>query len=211
MSFAHPLFATLTLACASASAAADIQVDVRDAKGVPVREAVVTVHLVGAATPAPKPAGNYVVDQQNIQFHPFVTIVPLGANVDFLNHDPLRHHVYSFSQAKRFELKLEKRQEDRTVRFDKAGIVPLGCNIHDSMIAFIDVVDTPWAGKTDAAGRVLLRGIPAGQVSVAVWHPWLRGAGNRVVRTVALRAPGQREAFDVALRAPPRPAAQSDY
>ena len=75
--------------------------------------------------------GRFVVSQRNIQFHPFLTIVPVGADVSFPNLDPTKHHVYSFSPAKRFELKLFARDQSRTVHFDKPGVVALGCNIHD--------------------------------------------------------------------------------
>jgi hypothetical protein len=123
----------------------------------------------------------------------------------FMNHDPVRHHVYSFSPAKRFELKLASRQQNQSVLFDKEGIVPLGCNIHDRMIAYIDVVDTPWAKTADANGRVQLRGIPAGAVSITVWHPYLRAPGNNLSRTVALSDSGTNvERFVTPMRAPPR-------
>ncbi|MEI9926710.1 MAG: hypothetical protein WDN44_02065 [Sphingomonas sp.] len=85
-----------------------------------------TISLVGRPTPAVQPGGTYTVDQKNIQFHPFVLVVPLNSNVSFPNLDPVRHHVYSFSPAKRFELKLYAREQNRSVRFDKAGVVALG-------------------------------------------------------------------------------------
>ena len=211
MTFRFALIA-IALFAANGARAADLDVEVRGADDLPVRDAVVTVHLANGATPAPHPAsGGYAIDQQHIQFHPFVTIVPVGGQVRFLNHDPLRHHVYSFSTAKRFELKLEKQQQNRTVTFEKAGVVPLGCNIHDSMIAFVDVVDTPWATLTDERGHALLRGLPSSAVRVDVWHPYLRAAGNHVARTMTLEASGRHESFAVTLRPPPRPPAQSDY
>jgi plastocyanin len=192
--------------CAGAAAhAADLDVQVRTASGGPVRDAVVTLHLVRQPTPLPKANGSYAIDQQNIQFHPFVSVVPVGANVAFMNHDAVRHHVYSFSEAKRFELKVGERQVNRVVNFDKAGIVPLGCNIHDRMIAFLDVVDTPWAEKTDAAGNADFRGVPASGVTIDVWHPYLRAPGNHTERAATLAAgPARREVFTVALRSPPR-------
>ncbi len=128
----------------------------------------------------------------------------------FPNLDPIRHHVYSFSPAKTFELKLYAREQSHTVRFDKAGIVALGCNIHDQMTAFIDVVDTQWAAKTDASGNVTLGGLPAGQAIITVWHPYLRAPGNAMSRQVAI-ANGSRESFTVTLRAPPRMTGSSHY
>jgi plastocyanin len=189
---------------------AGVTVSVRAPNGAPVRDAVVTVRLVGRATPLPS-AGDYTVDQKNIQFHPFVLVVPVNSNVAFPNLDPIRHHVYSFSPAKRFELKLYAREQNRSVRFDKAGIVALGCNIHDQMTAFIDVVDTPWAAKTDASGNVVLNGIPAGQVAITVWHPYLRAPGNVVTKQVAVGNAGARESFSVTLRSPPRMTGSPQY
>ena len=141
---------------------------------------------------------------KDIQFHPFVLVVPTGSQVAFPNLDPVRHQVYSFSAAKRFELKLYAKEQNRSVQFDKPGVVALGCNIHDQMTAFIDVVDTPWAAKTDAQGNVVLNGVPAGTVTVAIWHPYLRAPGNSLSKTVALGAGGVRDSFTVAPRSPPR-------
>jgi len=187
------------------ASAADLDVEVHATSGAPVAGAVVTVHLAGQPTPRPRPAGAYAVDQQDIQFHPFITAVPVGASVMFMNHDPVRHHVYSFSPAKKFELKLASRQQNQSVLFDKTGIVPLGCNIHDRMIAYVDVVDTPWAKTADATGHVVLRGLPAGAVSVSVWHPYLRVPGNVIVRTVTLvDGSPHAERFVAPMRAPPR-------
>jgi len=191
-------------AVASPAIAADIDVQVRGTDGAPVVGAVVSVHLAGRPTPRPHPVGTYMIDQQNIQFHPFVSAVPVGASVMFMNHDPVHHHVYSFSPAKKFELKLGSRQQNQSVLFDKPGVVPLGCNIHDRMIAYLDVVDTPWAKTADASGHVLLRDVPAGAVTISVWHPYLRAPGNSVSRTVMLNEAGAHsERFVTPMRAPP--------
>jgi plastocyanin len=211
-SMRDPCVRTAAILCAWSAAAlpvavcaADLDVQVNGANGAPVPGAVVTVHLVGQPTPRPRPAGVYAIDQQDIQFRPFVSTVPVGASVMFMNHDSVRHHVYSFSPPKRFQLKLAGRQQNQSVLFDKAGIVPLGCNIHDRMIAYIDVVDTPWAKTADANGRVVLHGIPAGAVSVSVWHPYLRAPGNSIARTVTLSDAGTRvERFVAGMRTPPR-------
>ena len=188
----------------AAARAADLDIQVRGADGRPVAGAVILVHLIGHPTPRPRPSGTYVIDQQDIQFHPFVTSVPVGATVMFMNHDPVRHHVYSFSPAKKFELKLASKQQNQSVLFDKPGIVPLGCNIHDRMIAYLNVVDTPWAKTADANGHALLRDVPAGTVTISVWHPYLRAPGNSVSRNVTLAEAGvHAEHFVAPMRAPP--------
>jgi plastocyanin len=166
--------------------AAELTVNVRTTAGAPVRDAVVMLHPAGAAPMKPQTEASLSVRQQDIQFHPFVLIAPVGAQVAFPNRDKVRHHVYSFSKAKRFELKLFGREESRSVIFDKPGAVALGCNIHDAMTAYVRVVDTPFAVKTDATGAARLPNLPGGAATLRVWHPHLRAPGNELARAVAL-------------------------
>jgi plastocyanin len=163
--------------------AADITVLVKDENGRPVADAVVI--LDGPAPSAPRP-GHFLISQKDMKFVPFVLVVSVGSTVDFGNLDPFRHHVYSFSPAKKFELKLFARGETRPVRFDKVGVVAIGCNIHDSMQAFVQVVGTPFAAKTGANGRVILRGVPDAMQKLRIWHPQLRAPANQV--SVAVNA-----------------------
>ncbi|MBN9320162.1 MAG: methylamine utilization protein [Caulobacterales bacterium 68-7] len=192
------------LASPTLAKAADLVVTVRDAAGQPVKDAVAMLRTGAPAGQPVKFTWPYRVSQHDISFDPFVLVVPVGSNVSFPNNDKVRHHVYSFSPTKKFQLKLYGREEDRSVLFDKAGVVALGCNIHDQMAAFVVVVDTPYAGKTDASGQVTLRGAPAGAAKLTVWHPFMKTAGNQTLRTVNVGANGGREAFTVDLRpAPP--------
>lgn len=201
------LLALATLGAAPAPGG--LTVYVRGPGNQPIRDAVVTLHLIGRATPPAAAAGSFTVDQKDIQFHPFVLIVPAGSDVSFPNFDPVRHHVYSFSPTRKFELKLYAREQSRSVRFDKAGIVALGCNIHDQMTAFIDVVDTAYAVKTDATGNAVFSGLPVGaQVALEVWHPYLRAPGNRIERQVAI---GGAEVVNATLRSPPRMTGSTHY
>ena len=128
--------------------------------------------------------------QQNIAFSPHVLIVPVGATVSFPNRDKVRHHIYSFSKPAKFEIKLFARDETRSYNFLSAGAVALGCNIHDSMSGFIKVVDTPFAAKSGADGRLRITGLPGGTARVTVWHPEARGKDNETVLNVALNATG---------------------
>jgi plastocyanin len=171
----------IPLCLAGAAHAADLTVVVRDANGRPVEDAVVTADAAGR--PAP-PAGRFVINQRNMRFVPYVMVIPVGSTVEFGNLDPYRHHVYSFSPAKKFELRLFGQGETRPVRFDRPGLVSIGCNIHDSMQAFIQVVETPFARKSDQAGRVTLRGVPASVRQVRVYHPLLRAPGNQMTVSV---------------------------
>ncbi len=174
--------------------------------GAPIANAVVTVYPVsGSHQPAP-PADPLVVEQRELAFNPYVMVAPVGSTVTFPNRDKVRHHVYSFSPAHRFELKLYGREEHRVEQFDKAGIVAMGCNIHDSMAAYIDVVDTRFAEKTDAQGRVLISGLPGGAATLKVWHPNAKLPGGQLVKTVTLDATAQ-ELVVLDLR-PPAPGKQ---
>ena len=174
----------LAVACAAAPAhGADLTVVVRDASGRPVADAVVIADVPGRAAPT-----EVVVNQRDMTFAPFVTVVAVGSTVVFTNLDPFRHHVYSFSPAKKFELKLFGKGEKRSVTFNKPGTIALGCNIHDTMQAFIQVVDTVFAAKTGRDGHVVLHGAPSGATKVLVWHPHLRAPGN--LMTVVAQAGG---------------------
>jgi plastocyanin len=189
------------LGLAGPLSAAPLAVRVVDVSGHPVRDAVVTLYPAGNAARPARPAGRFTVSQKNIQFHPFLTIVPVGADVSFPNFDPTKHHVYSFSPAKRFELKLFARDQSRTVHFDKPGVVALGCNIHDQMTAFIVVTDSAWTARTNAQGVAAFVDAPNAPGRVTVWHPYLRAPGGSLQQGVSA---GQRNAsFTVRLRPPP--------
>ena len=151
--------------------AGSLEVIVKDDKGGPGSDAV--VYAVGAASAAPKK--HAVVDQRDKQFVPYVTAVQVGTAVSFPNSDNIRHHVYSFSPAKKFELPLYSGVPAEPVVFDKVGFVTLGCNIHDWMIAYVAVLPTPYFQVTRQDGRALLKDLPPGQYTVQVWHPGLKG------------------------------------
>jgi plastocyanin len=198
--------AALMLA-ASPAAAGDLAVQVRTPSGGGVANAVVTLYPGGRPSPLGAARPSFEIAQRDLQFSPFVLVVPVGAQVSFPNFDNVRHHVYSFSPVRRFELRLYAREQTRSVRFDRPGIVPLGCNIHDNMIAFIDVVDTGFAARTDATGQASFTAIPGGPVLVRVWHPWLRAPANQLELRVAVPDHGRvAQAVPVNLRPPPRPA-----
>src|SRR3954451_8932782 len=202
------LLALAVASVVSPLAAAPLSVRVVDASGHPVRDAVVTLYPSGNAARPARGTGHFVVSQKNLQFHPFLTIVPVGADVSFPNFDPTKHHVYSFSPAKKFELKLFAKDQSRTVHFDHAGVVALGCNIHDQMSAFIVVTDSAWTARTNAQGMATFQDAPNAAGRVIVWHPYLRAPGGQLQQAVAV---AQRSAnFQARLRAPP-PAMAMDY
>lgn len=188
--------AVLSLAALAVSATAawpaSLIVTVRDQDGRPVADAVATLKPLAAVPPAGpvRFAWAMTMSQHEIQFDPFVLVVPVGAEVSFPNRDKVRHHVYSFSPVKTFQLKLYSRDESRKVTFDVPGVVPLGCNIHDQMIGFIDVVDTPWAAKSGASGEITLQDVPSGRALLTIWRPFMKSPKNQVTLDVTVPASG---------------------
>ena len=161
-----PVFLLLTAVSASA---ATLTVDVRDGKGVAIADAVVYAVPEGRDLPLAKKTA--VMDQKNRTFIPHVLAVQTGTAVKFPNSDDIRHQVYSFSSAKQFQLPLYKGTPANPVVFEKAGVVSLGCNIHDRMSAYIVIVDTPHFATTGKKGRVELSSVSAGKYSLRVWYP----------------------------------------
>jgi hypothetical protein len=105
---------------------------------------------------------------------PKVAIAALGARVTFPNRDIVQHSVYSFSKAKSFEIPIYAGDSPQTITLDKAGVVTLGCNIHDWMVGYIVIIDTPIAEVTNAKGNVTIADLAHGKYLVRVWHPQLK-------------------------------------
>lgn len=162
------LFATTALAQTS-----QITVRVEDAHKHALADAVVVaVPANGEVRVGDRPHAN-VVDQVDKEFVPKVLAVLVGTAVTFPNHDNVRHHVYSFSPAKRFELPLYAGVPARPVVFDKPGVVVLGCNIHDWMIGYVYVSESPFFATTGKDGTARFTDLPPGAYVVRVWHPQL--------------------------------------
>lgn len=151
--------------------AVPLVVTVTDEQGAPLADAVVAVQVKG--TPTNAPAGTSAeLGQKNRRFTPTVLAVQTGTAVHFPNFDTVRHHVYSFSPIKTFELKLYAGTPAAPVVFDKPGTAALGCNIHDTMTAYVRVVDTPYFARTDGSGRAQLE-LPTGDHQLQTWHALL--------------------------------------
>ncbi|MCH5376902.1 MAG: methylamine utilization protein [Planctomycetes bacterium] len=164
--------------------AATLQVKVLDVDGEPVPDVAVFVEQEGVAQHAGTPEAA-VMDQRNRRFVPHVLVVQKGAKVAFPNSDVIAHHVYSFSKPNNFALPLYKGTPPEPVRFDHPGIVTLGCNIHDSMLAYIVVVDTDRFGKTGDDGVVEIEVDPDAEGwRVHAWSPRFRDARGPLAQTV---------------------------
>lgn len=162
------IFLVIPLLIGVVSHAATLEITVADARGAPVADAVLAAFP--KAGPAPLRKRDAAIEQRDKAFVPLVSVVQTGTAVQFPNRDPIRHHVYSFSPAKVFELKLYVGTPAAPVVFDKPGEVVLGCNIHDHMLAYVYVVDTPWFAKTDAAGKARIKGLPPGDYDLQLTH-----------------------------------------
>lgn len=179
-------------ACAGAGSvsATAVNVTVADAGGVLV-DAVVSLE---PARPAPPAAAKTAeMDQVNSQFVPAVLAVRTGTLVRFPNNDQIRHQVYSFSPAKRFELPLFQGTTATSVRFDQAGLVTIGCNIHDWMLGYIVVLDAVF--RQDRQRWPRPAGGACGQLHAAGLAPAHQGRGQQ-------RAVGDRTRTSTAPRDP---------
>ncbi len=164
----------LALACVAPSVlhAAALNISVTDAAGKPLVDAVALLESATGKSPV-KPMADAEISQAKRQFQPRVTVITTGTKVTFPNFDTVRHHVYSFSPIKTFELKLYAGVPNVPVVFDKPGVAVLGCNIHDTMAAWVVVADTPWFARSAANGHARIEAVPPGNYRLRLWHPGL--------------------------------------
>lgn len=164
----------------------------------PLADAVVVAVPLETPAPAPSPV-EIAIDQIDKEFVSRVTIVPVGSRVHFPNHDQIRHQVYSFSPAKRFELPLYAGTPAAPIEFDTPGVVALGCNIHDWMQGYVYVAATPWFAKSTAEGMARIDTLPGGRYRLEIWHPRLAGAAQ-VTREVTLGDGAANETVELELK-----------
>lgn len=178
------------LCLGSAAWAASVQVDVQDAAGQPLGGAVVFLESAEARRLV-KPLAEQEMSQENKQFVPEVRVLTVGTELRFPNRDTVRHHVYSFSPAKKFELKLYTGTPANPVLFDRPGVVVLGCNIHDQMVGWILVLDTPYFAQTPAtAGKASMGEVPPGRYRLRAWHPRLPAGAPAQEQDLTVTASG---------------------
>jgi plastocyanin len=169
-----PLVTLMLFALSGPADATDFTAEVVDQDGRTVANAVVSL-ISDAKTSMPAAsthlATEKTVDQRKETFLPLVTVVPKGGHIVFANNDQTTHQVYSFSAAKQFEITLARGEKSPPVAFDNAGVAALGCNIHDHMIAYAFVAESPWTGLTGPDGRATIANVPAGNYQAQIWHP----------------------------------------
>jgi plastocyanin len=181
------------LVCGSA-VAATVHVEVSDAEGRPLPDAVVFLESPEARKLV-KPLADAEIVQEGRQFVPSVLVVPTGTAVMFPNRDKVRHHVYSFSPAKKFELKLYAGTPSNPVLFDQQGVVTLGCNIHDRMVGWVIVVDTPYFGRSaSGTGKLQIDNVPPGRYTLRTWHSRLPVGAAALEQALVVPATGASQA-----------------
>jgi plastocyanin len=191
------LFLAIWILCGRAQAGS-LLVTVKDGLGTLVSDAVVYAKPNKPVVWLKNKQAQIV--QPDKQFVPYVTAIQVGTSVTFPNRDSVRHDVYSLSPAKRFELPLYAGIPAEPVTFDKEGFVTLGCSIHDWMVAYIAVLPTPYFQVTGKDGRTVLEDLPAGQYSVEVWQPLLKGAPEKFAQHVDLAEGSTELVFTLDLR-----------
>ena len=189
--------------------AADVTVSLVDGDGADVQDVVVTLEPAGGQPVEPPPPPIEVeVNQYRQAFDPLVTTVPVNSVVRFRNSDSFAHHVYSFSKAKAFEHRQSSRGVTEPELLDNPGLIALGCNIHDHMLAYLYVSDTPFYGLSGKDGVVQLHDVPDGDYVLKIWHPRLKG--KAIEKTVAVSGDAQDYAETLELK-PPRKVKKSLY
>jgi len=188
---ATPLLPKLALMLASLlflhdASASGIAVQVQDAGGKALADVVVYAEPE-PGQPVPKPLRPGVIEQRGLQFSPLVTVVQTGSLISFPNNDKVRHHIYSFSTPHKFDQKLYSGTTAAPQLFDKSGTVVLGCNIHDKMLAYVRIVDTPYYAKTDSSGIAKIE-LPGGvKYVLKAWHYQAVG-GKAVEQDISVKA-----------------------
>ncbi len=190
----------LFLGCAALAHSAELHVTVKDHKGKNVADAVVLAVAADPRNALHSRPPQDAVDQVDKQFVPFVKPIFVGSTVRFPNSDNIRHQVYSFSPAKKFELPLYGGANAPPVIFDKPGVVVLGCNIHDWMIGYIYVAETPFFAKTGPLGTASITDLPPGEYSVRIWHPSMDRAEETTSRQVTVGPEGVSAEWQVGLK-----------
>lgn len=162
----------LLTSCSFSLQAAQVSIYIADNQGKPLTNIVALLRSTDRSTTAKTEPAVAIMDQINREFVPHTLVVQQGTKVDFPNSDNVQHHVYSFSPAKTFELKLYSELEVEPQLFNTPGVVELGCNVHDWMLGYIYVADTPYFAQSSREGTATIT-VPDGDYTMSIWHPRL--------------------------------------
>ncbi|MEQ1598042.1 MAG: methylamine utilization protein [Methylotenera sp.] len=181
------IFGTACLfSTASIANAGELTISIKDGKGAMLQDAIITAMPLDAKNlPKDKPA-KPIVDQVGKEFLPHVLPIYVNSQVSFPNNDTIRHHVYSFSPAKKFELPLYSGTPAEPVLFDRPGVIILGCNIHDWMLGYIYVSATPYFARSDKTGKASIKDLSEGEYTIKVWHPQMIATEESTGRVITI-------------------------
>lgn len=156
--------------------ASSLKVAALDQNAAAITELVVWLTPLDAPLPPlPAPGSiSAIVEQKDEEFNPYIIAVRTGTEVEFPNLDDVQHHVYSLSRPAKFDIPLHGGNKTESVILDQAGIVPVGCNIHDWMLSYVVVTDSPWFALTGESGSTTFSNIPSGRYTLSAWNPRLR-------------------------------------
>lgn len=185
---------------ATALPAASLRITVTDTRSTPAADAVVSLLPLDAPAPPATAEATAEITQQNEEFTPYVLPVRTGTRVKFPNRDTVQHHVYSVAVPKRFDIPLHGGDTTGQVIFDQPGVVAIGCNIHDWMLAYVVVVDTPWFALTATDGLAIFTDLPPGRYSLEIWHPRARTPSREEITLTATPAPAEPRTIALQLR-----------
>jgi plastocyanin len=169
------------LGCQQTLRAADLNLSVLDAAGHGV-EGIVLVAEPQFELPGKHAGRTAIMDQRQMQFVPNIVVIQTGSGIEFPNSDQIEHQVYSFSPAKSFKLSLYAGRKYPPIVFEKAGLVVVGCNIHDHMIGYIYVTNSPYFGRSNESGLLSLHDLPPGNYVITAWHPRMQEPGGESPR-----------------------------
>lgn len=208
------LCVALWIAGTAAAQESGLELRFEQVDGKAVSGAVAMLRALDGGRPSPSPV-DAVMDQMDRRFVPDVLVVPIGSRVTFPNSDPISHQVYSFSPVRRLQLPLYRGEAHPPVDFPRAGVVTLGCNIHDEMRGYVVVTDGQYYGRTDAGGTWRVNGVRAGGYTLSLWHPQLREPQGLIEKRVEITEDGGLQKLFVragsALRQAPRSAKPASW
>ena len=154
-------------------------------------KAVIWLTPVGASVQPPQQTQIPQLVQKNKSFHPSLLVIPAGGKVEFPNHDPFFHNVFSLFEGKRFDLGLYEGGSTRFVQFDKPGISFIFCNIHAEMNAVVIALATPYYAVSDIRGDLSIPDVPPGRYQLQIFHSGVAPDALRAMGREITVAPGQ--------------------
>lgn len=163
--------------------AAELRVKIVAEKERPVHQTV--VELIGPDGDTTQ-AAHVEIIQEDKEFLPELSIIGRGSTVAFINHDSFKHHVYSVSKGNKFDLPLYQGKPANLITFDTPGVVTLGCNIHDWMLAFAYIKQSDRVSIADADGQVVFGDLEAGSYQLKVWNPRLRNNKKIIISSIEI-------------------------